>query len=103
MKKIVSGKTSVLDGFGLSKYKQSIEQLILKGKAFDGNVQWKYILKSKFGSNGERHLDHKYLVSDKFAAMEFIRKGSKGEDSNAENIEKGVKGFKLTKDEYRPF
>ena len=58
----------------LSKYKQRIDHLTLKGKAFDGNVQWKYILKSKFGSNGERHLDQRYLVGDKFAAMECIRK-----------------------------
>ena len=33
------------------------------------------MLKSMFGSNGERHLEQRYLVSDKFAAMESVRKG----------------------------
>ena len=60
------------------------------------------MLKSKCASNGERHLDHKYLVSDKFAAMDFIRK-AQNRRHQCRKIEKSVKGFELTKDEYRPF
>ena len=48
-------------------------------------------------------MDQKYLVSDKFAAMDFIRKGQNRRHLDAEKIEKSVKGFKLTKDEYRSF
>ena len=56
------------------------------------------MLKSKSGSNGERHLEQTYLVSNKLAARECVRSGQ-----NRRRQRTSDKGFKMTKDKYRPF
>ena len=56
------------------------------------------MLKSMFGSNGERRLEQTYLVSNKLAARESVRSGK-----NRRRQRSSDKGFKITKDKYRFF